>query len=115
MPQEWRDAAATVPVLVTVALYVDYLPDGAALWVHGARAMAATALALGLTACVLGAQRWTRASLWLGVPLGVAALLLAVFTLVTGDRPVLAVLIGLIAVLWAVTTVRHFRIPVRRP
>ena len=115
MRQEWRDAAATVPVLVTVALYVDYLTVGTAPWVHGPRALAATALALGLAAYVLGARAWTRGSQWLGVPLGTAALLLAVSTLVTGDGLTLAVLVGVVVALWAVTTVRHVRTPAGRP
>jgi hypothetical protein len=43
MRREWRDAVATVPVLFTIALYIEYLADGSTLWVHGPRAMAATA------------------------------------------------------------------------
>jgi hypothetical protein len=35
MQREWRDAVATVPVLFTIALYIVYLADGSALWVHG--------------------------------------------------------------------------------
>ncbi len=115
MYREWRDTAATVPVLVTIALYIDYLADGTALWVHGPRAMAATVLVLGLTAGALGAQALTRAAGWFGVPLGTAALLLAVFTFVTGDGTTLAVLVGLVVALWAGTTVRHLRTPAGRP
>lgn len=114
MRPEWKDATATVPVLLTVALYVSYLTAGTAWWVHGARAMAATAIVLGLIAYVLGTQARTPASWWLGVPLGTAALLLAVFTLVTGDGRTLALLVGLIVVLWLVTTVRHVLTSARR-
>ncbi|WIY07583.1 hypothetical protein QRX60_41445 [Amycolatopsis mongoliensis] len=115
MQPEWRDAVATVPVLLTIALYVDYFPDGTALWVHGARAMAATALVLGLVAFLLGAGRWTGPARWVSAPLGTAALLCAVFTLVTGDGLTLALLVGLIAALWLVSTVRHLRTPAGRP
>ncbi|WP_284740555.1 hypothetical protein [Amycolatopsis sp. RTGN1] len=115
MQREWRDAVATVPVLLTAALYVDYLDDGTAWWVHGSRAMAASALALGLAAFVLGAWTWTGAAKWLSAPLGAAALLLAVFTLVTGDGGTLAVLVGLIVALWLISTVRHLRTPAGRP
>ncbi|VVJ21698.1 Uncharacterised protein [Amycolatopsis camponoti] len=115
MQREWRDAVATVPVLFTIALYVDYLADANALWVHGARAMAVTALVLGLAACVLGSWVWTGAAKWLSAPLGTAALLFAVFTLVTGDGVTLALLVGLIAALWLVSTVRHLRTPAGRP
>ena len=115
MQREWRDAVATVPVLLTVALYLDYLTDGTALWAHGPRAMAATALALGLAAFVLGTAKWTGAAKWLSAPLGTAALLFAVWTLVTGNAGTLAVLVGLIAALWLISTVRHLRAPAERP
>ncbi|GAB3147170.1 hypothetical protein GCM10027258_40130 [Amycolatopsis stemonae] len=115
MQREWRDAAATVPVLLTVALYTGYLTDGSVLWVHDPRAMAATAAVLGLASCVPGAQTWRRNSWWLGAPLGTAAVLFTVFTLVTGDGTTLAALVGSIVVLWLVTTVRHVLSPARRP
>ncbi|WIV62197.1 hypothetical protein [Amycolatopsis nalaikhensis] len=115
MQREWRDAVATVPVLSIVALYVDYFPDDTALWVHGPRAMATSALVLGLVSFLLGADRWTGPARWISAPLGTAALLCAVFTLVTGDGFTLAVLVGLIAALWLVSTVRHLRTPAGLP
>lgn len=115
MHREWRDAAATVPVLFTVALYIDYLADGTAMWVHDARAMAFTALLLGLTAFVLGAGSRVGATKWFSVPLGAGALAAAVLAIATGDGGPLAVLVVLIAVLWLVSTVRHLRTPAGRP
>jgi hypothetical protein len=115
MQREWRDAVATVPVLFTIALYIEYLADGSTLWVHGPRAMAATALVLGLAACVLGSWVWTGAARWLSAPLGTAALLVAVFTLVTGSGVTLAVLIALVTALWVVSTGRHLRAPAGQP
>ncbi|RSD11629.1 hypothetical protein [Amycolatopsis eburnea] len=114
MPQEWRDAVATVPVLFTVALYVDYLADGTAVWVHDVRTMAVTALLLGLAAFVLGARPPTGAAKWFSVLLGAGALAAAVLTLVTGDGGPLAVLVVLVAVQWVVSTVRHLRTPAGR-
>lgn len=115
MAQEWRDAVAAVPVLFTVALYVGYLADGTAMWVHDARVMALTALLLGLAAFVVGA--WSRAGTakWSSVPLGGVALAAAVLALVTGDGSPLAVLVVAVAVLWVVSTVRHLRAPAGRP
>lgn len=115
MHEEWRDAVAAIPVLFTVALYIDYVADGTAMWVHDARAMAVTALLLGLAAFVLGAWSRTGAAKWFSVPLGAGALAAAVLTFVTGDGGPLAVLVALIAVLWVVSTVRHLRTPAGRP
>jgi len=115
MAREWRDAVAAVPVLFTVALYVDYLADGTAMWVRDARAMAFTALLLGLAAFVLGAWSRSGAGKWFSVPLGAGALAAAVLALVTGDGGPLAVLVVLVTVLWVVSTVRHLRTPAGRP
>ena len=111
MPREWRAAVATVPVLFTVALSVDYLADGTAMGIHDVRTMAVTALLLALTAAVLGAWSRTGAAKWLGVP----ALAAAILALVTGSGIALAVLVGLITVLWVVSTVGHLRTPAGRP
>ncbi|MFG1643541.1 hypothetical protein ACGFMK_24875 [Amycolatopsis sp. NPDC049252] len=59
--------------------------------------------------------RDAAATVWLSAPLGTAALLFAVFTLVTGDDGTLAALVGVIVVLWLVSTVRHVRTPAGRP
>jgi len=75
----------------------------------------ATVPVLGLASCVLGSWVWTGAAKWLSAPLGTAALLFAVFTLVTGDGVTLALLVGLIAALWLVSTVRHLRTPAGQP
>ncbi|MGK3206830.1 hypothetical protein [Amycolatopsis sp. MEPSY49] len=115
MAQEWRDAVAGVPVLFTIALYIDYLVDGTAMWVHDVRAMALTALLLGLAAFVLGAWSRTGAAKWFSVPLGAGALAAAVLALVTGDGGPLAVLVVLVALWWVVSTVRHLRTPAGRP
>ncbi|MEU5266712.1 hypothetical protein [Amycolatopsis sp. NPDC021455] len=111
MPQEWRDAVAAAPVLFMVALSVDFLADGTAIWVHDVRAMAVTALLLGSAAVVLGARPRSGAPAWLGV----TALAAAVVALVTGSGAALAVLVGLITVVWVVSTVRHLRTPAGRP
>ncbi len=112
MRTEWRDAAATIPVLVTVALYVDYLADGTALFIHGPRVMALTGLVLGLTACILGGwAATTKTAKSLSAPLGTIALLLAIVTLITGNEVALGVFAGTIALLRVVSTVRHLRLP----
>ncbi|HKN52427.1 MAG TPA: hypothetical protein VJX66_08005 [Amycolatopsis sp.] len=115
MKHEWRDAVATLAVLFVIALYVDYLVDGAALWIHGPRVMTLTAVGLGVTAAVFGG--WTATTKWaqlISAPLGAAALVLAIGILSTGNEVALAVFIGLVVLLWAISTIRHFRLPAGR-
>lgn len=115
MRTEWRDAVATVPVLVTIALYVDYLADGTALFIQSPRIMALAGLVLGLTACVLGGwAAGTRPAMRLGAPLGAIALVLAIITLITGNEITLGLLAGTIVLLWLISTVRHLRLPSAR-
>jgi hypothetical protein len=110
MQREWRDAIATAPVLVTVALYVDFLADGTAMWIHGPRTMALTALLLGLSACIVGGWTATKSAMWVSAPFGVVALVLAILTLITGNVVTLAFFLAVIAALWLISTVRHLRL-----
>src|SRR5947207_7704662 len=115
MKHEWRDAVATLAGLFVIALYVDYRVDGAALWIHGPRVMTLTAVGLGVTAAVFGG--WTATTKWaqlISAPLGAAALVLAIGVLGSGNEVALAVFIGLVVLLWVISTVRHFRSPAAR-
>ena len=107
-----RDGIATLLVAATVVPYFGFLLNGSMPFIKDPRAMAATAVLLGLAA-VLFAGRLSGTS-----GIGIAELVLAVLTAALGVLAVLlaatgagyallAVLVGGVVLTWAVQMVHH--------
>jgi hypothetical protein len=112
MTLTWRDAAATGVVAVAGAVYWAFQSGAGLPLLSGPRVVAMVVFGLGVGACVLGGsiagedatqQRWVKVY---GLH-GALAFGLALAVVVTGNRTLLAVLVGLVALLWLVATGRH--------
>jgi hypothetical protein len=107
----WRDAAATILVAAIVVPYAGYVARGSMPFIHNARAMAITALIIGVVACYTGdlsvmSVKW---SVLTGVETAVGAMALAfgIGAAVTGNSGLLACFIVAIVGMWALATFRH--------
>jgi hypothetical protein len=115
----WHDAVATVLVAAATALYLAFRAGVDAAFVSGPRVLAVVVFVLGVSACAAGGggvvpadahdaqTAWTRA---FGVH-GAIAFVLMLLVLITANTGLLAVLTGLVVLLWLVTTVRHAIMP----
>jgi hypothetical protein len=99
-------AATALTALAVVAFLATH--EGWNVWLVGDshRWAAGVILALGLVACGLGSPGRGAATKFLAM-LGVLALVLAVSALATGSLTPLSLLVVVIVVLWAVSTLRH--------
>lgn len=109
-----RDIVASCAVVVAVALYVLWLADAAPPGLSSARATGVAVLVLGVvasaSAVVPGFDRLlhgNRAYLAVTSLLGLGALVAGVVVLWTSDAVALAVLTGLLVLLWAISTTHH--------
>lgn len=109
MRLSFRDYLATVLVAGIAVPYLGYLVFGTMPFILDARAMAGTGLVLGATACLAGARRGAplTAGFWLLTVLAVGTLAVGVDALITQDRTMLAVFMGGIVVVWALSMLRH--------
>lgn len=105
----WRDGAATLLTAVAVAIYWALLADAGLPLVGGVRGAATAILLIGAGTCITGAnQANTRdgVSKALGF-LGATAFFAGLIAIIWAVEWALAIEIGAIVVLWAVTTLRH--------
>jgi hypothetical protein len=111
----WKDAVATALTGLVVAAYVAFLAGADLPVISGVRGLAATVLVVGMVGCALGgagaadapAERWSRTLTVVASLLGAVALFAAIMALVVASKFALAVLVGAVAALWLVATVRH--------
>ena len=110
-----KDLAATALTVLVVLVFLA-THEGWNVWLVGdsRRWAAAVIVLLGAVTCALGSPA-ESSGLKLFAPLGVAALVLAVLALVTGSLTVLSLLVAVIVVLWAASTVRHATHAPHRP
>jgi hypothetical protein len=124
MRLSWKDIVATALVAAVVGLYAALLTGVDAPLAGGVRTTALGVLVLGLAACGFGggdsaAQPGPR-DLFTGVGgslatwLGAFAGVVAVSTLAFGGPALLAILVGAVATLWLIATVRHAAGSLRR-
>ena len=113
----WKDAVATLFMVVIVAAYVTFL-NGTSLWlISSARGTACAVLVLGIVGgCALssaadlytGSQsRSTQAFAALATLGGIIALAAAVVGMITGSIVALAILVAATIALWLIATMRH--------
>jgi hypothetical protein len=118
MRLSWRDAAAAVPVVASVGLYLAHRAGADLPVLSGPRAVATAVFVLGVTACAVGGgiapdqvpqprEPWLRA---LGLH-GLAAFLLTVIVLITGSWSVVAALVALLVLMWLATTAHRLLVP----
>ncbi len=102
-----KDASATVLTLLAVLAFAA-TREGWNVWLIGGshRWAAAAILLLGMGTCARGTPGRDTSSYLLG-GLGIVALVLGVWALVTGSLTVLSLLVADIVVLWAASTLRH--------
>jgi hypothetical protein len=108
-----RDGIATLAVAAVAALYWAYRSGTDLSLLSGPRALSIAVFVLGVTACAIGGNtigpgqdkqpRWAQIY---GIH-GALAFVLMVLVLITGSSTLLAVLVGLVLLLWLLTTVRH--------
>lgn len=105
----WRDAVATAVVAAAAALYAWHLADPGLAVVGSARWASLGVFALGVTACMLGSSTLAPESRYASTMSagGGLAALLTVATLITGSAVTLAGVVGVVGLLWLVTTARH--------
>ena len=105
----WRDVVATLLVAAIVIPYVGYLVNGEMPFIKDPRGMAGTALILGLAACAIGGSATGTPSIVVKLTgaLSVLTLTLGFATLLTENELLLALFIGSIVLMWAISTVRH--------
>jgi hypothetical protein len=122
MTLTWKDGLATALTALAVLVLVAAV-ESWDVWLVGSshRWAAGVILVLGLVTCTLGSA---DRDLSTGRPdtttkllsaVGVAALVFAVWALVTGSLTPLALLVASVVVLWAASTVRHAWHPTHRP
>src|SRR5262249_1766975 len=89
--------------------YLGSLVFGAMPFILDARAMAGTGLVLGATACLVGGRRGAplNAAFWLLAVLAAGTLAVGVDALITEDTTLLAVFMGGIVAVWALSPLRH--------
>lgn len=105
----WRDVLATAVVAAAGALYAWHLADPGLAVVGSARWASVAVFVLGVTACALGSDTQTVGSPYastMSAGGGLAGLLTAA-TLVTDSAVTLAGVVGIVGLLWLVTTMRH--------
>jgi hypothetical protein len=122
MRLSWKDGGATLLVGAAVTLYFAYVMDAGLPLVSGPRVLSAVVFALGLAACVVGAQMPgmtadRKTDNWAGVfsMFGGLAFVAAAVTVVTGSGWPLAVLVATVVTMWALATTRHAVAHLRRP
>lgn len=110
----WRDGLATDFVTVAALLYLLWLA-GIEPFGMGARGVGAAVLVLGLAASVTavvygvgaGLMRAPTPYLAAASIAGLTALVAGVITLTSASEPMLALLVAVTVVLWAMATTRH--------
>ena len=113
----WKDAVATLFMVVIVAAYVTFL-NGTSLWlISSARGTACAVLVLGIVGgfalssaadLYTGSQsRSTQAFAALATLGGIIALAAAVVGMITGSIVALAILVAATIALWLIATMRH--------
>ncbi|NUT34346.1 MAG: hypothetical protein HOV79_14855 [Hamadaea sp.] len=106
----WRDAVATGLVAGAVALFGAHLAGAHLPGLGAVRPIAAVVVALGLGACIVGAQRIDAVGpgygRWMGV-LGGAAVVTALTAVFGGFEIALWALTATTVGLWVTATVRH--------
>ncbi|MGE5287264.1 MAG: hypothetical protein ACM3ML_08695 [Micromonosporaceae bacterium] len=107
----WRDALATVLVVGIVVPYVGYLARGSMPFIHDNRAMAITALIIGVLAAYTGdlsimSVQWHLLT-GVAATLGAVTLGLGIAAAVTQNGGLLAAFIVAIAGMWVLATLRH--------
>ncbi|MBC6445892.1 hypothetical protein [Actinokineospora xionganensis] len=107
MAVTWRDGASSALVAVIVVSYTWYQNTGSLLFVRDARGMAVVGLALGLTACVVGARVTDGHMPVARLVLGVLAMISGVLTLVVSAEWSLGLFMLTVITLWLTTTFRH--------
>jgi hypothetical protein len=107
----WRDALATVLVTGIVVPYVGYLAHGSMPFIHNNRAMAITALSIGVAAAytadlsVMSVQWHSVTSVAVG--LGAVTICLGIGAAVTQNSALLAAFVAAIVGMWALAELRH--------
>jgi hypothetical protein len=104
----WKDAAATTCVAAAGGLYAWHIASPDLAFVGSTRWVALTLFVLGVAACATGASYSTGGAYTTVMSVGaVAAFAMSLIALIIGSGPALAVLAGIIGLLWLVTTARH--------
>jgi hypothetical protein len=104
----WRDAAATVLVVVLVALYLFYTFGESFTFLTDAGDVAAVGLILGFAACVFGGWSPRSTPGWpVWAAMSTLAILLAIVVMATEKDWWLAVFMIWLIALWAGTTLWH--------
>ena len=104
----WKDAAATTAVAAAGGLYAWHLGAGGTAFVGSTRWVALALFGLGVVACATGASYSTTGRYTTAMSRGaIGALALTMTVLVTGSGTALALLAGVIGLMWLITTVRH--------
>jgi hypothetical protein len=114
----WRDALATVFVLMAVAVYALWLAGVEVFGMSSVRAIGLVVLGLGLAASVVavvygvGAGLLDASRIYLVVTslLGLGALIAGVVVLAAESEPMLAALVIATGAMWILATVRHARL-----
>jgi len=111
----WRDALATVFVLVAALLYALWLAGIEVFGMSSPTAVGVVVMALGMAASVtavvygVGAGLLQASKIYLAVTsvLGLAALAAGIVAIVDANEPMLAVLVTATVVMWLLSTIRH--------
>ena len=104
----WKDAAATAAVAAAGGLYAWHAAAPDAVLVGSVRWMTLAVFVLGVVACATGGSYSTTGRYTTAMSVGaVGAFALLLLGVVTGSGFALAVLAGLIGLMWLITTLRH--------
>jgi hypothetical protein len=111
----WRDALATVFVLVAALSYALWLAGIEVFGMSSPTAVGVVVMALGMAASVtavvygVGAGLLQAPKIYLAVTsvLGLAALAAGIVAIVDASEPMLAVLAAATVVMWLLSTIRH--------
>lgn len=118
-----RDALATVVTALAVLVYVaNHQAWNVSLVGSSTRWAAVVVMLLGMVGCRLGAAdeemakgKETGRLIWLLSAVGTAALVFAIWAIVTASQTALALLVLSMVMLWAAATVRHASHATHRP